>query len=1600
MKDFLVSCVEKYLELTKQTKTQLKRASTPFIEIKPELLYEEIEEAEKASGNASQGTLQPIASRILMKVLYAARMMRFDLLKIISLLASKVTKWTPVCDRLLHRMVCYVNDTTELKLYSWVGDAATAVHLRLSADADLASDQPSMRSTSGTYLALFGPNTKAPLNGRFKRQTAVSHSTPEAEIAAADEALRTEGIPATELWNTVLKRQVQLRLQEDNDACRTIIVSGKNPNIRYMNRTHKINIAWIHECHESGVFMLDRCPSDEMEADIMTKPITKPDYWVKARSNININYSNELKWDNPRPAAAPCKVPTAVSTGMDNRVVIEFCCGEDSRLGRETEHSRNCIVYRLTEAHDLTTAEGLKFAKQCVDKSLAFNGKVLLWISIPCTGGSPWQQINKKYPSARLKIRNHIKLFNKLWSALVELTDYMKHVKLDYVIGFEWPKDCSYWRLRKVKKFESDHKLKTVLVNGCRVNLRSIVNDKLIPKPWFVKTDSDSLNSELQGRICNHTADMHTHCAGKDTKRSEEYTDEFVALIHDGFRKHCEAVPTNQPSFSGQNRSRLVTVALPAIVKTVAKMASSSNSAITKAEGNLSQGWTDFIQRIFKSSIRLLFPELNDKLGGAVIAGSEIGKILTKKYSEEPGKFGQCGIVQVASTITDKSNDFFRDAPEPPSKKNTSITGIKGIVLGDSFVCMTRIVKSDRPSCEWELQERTGNLSLKVRGERGATLTQLIPILRTALQEGNKYIVFCWMCNDLFAKESKKSATKVVAELPPNLLSQVDEVCGILKQFQGHLMLVGGNASTWGVDDLFDQHCNRIFTRLKQHRMVFNDGLTLARRLECRADDLWHSIRTKDNAECQAHYFESCFEYLRLIRPDLEYQAMFDNYGVKWISGTDAIPRSPPTGPSKVNKASGSTAQSKASGNSIPVSPPMPKAFTRQAEPARPKPEAVSTVTESKGMRGNISETIPGSKTIFAPNFSPFWKESWPNERRFGGKMSALLRHPVQWQKSKMLMGSDGFADIDRFMELLRHTFPEANIEMIAAEVGRNDKQRHQFWIDNQNKIRGIRAVQGHDANVVEVDKVMVKIGTFKKPEHLTHLTFRESIDGIIKSGLIPGGGRKNRGMCHFSPFRYGDPRVLSGARFNAPIETIWDVDAILQNKNISLYWTDSHAVCSNETIPSSYLIKAINVHTGFVIYDRAAVMDREAKKALGNEEQARQQKQRQEMKEERRTAASSSSSIPYKEEAKGEDSPRPSEEAEETKPETTGEQDQDNAESFEDGVDFDISEAEDPGQNDEERCSECTAIVSPGVLRCLECGHELHQQPPDAEDNSKQLADISKEMKESFDAVVNHIEKLKRNPYPSRAARLKRAIKDYDKKAKKGKKNQSGQVIKYSCYEERYEKDEAFRINMMSCRPPRDLTFRSLASSLEVQFKPKSSWQRGLIENERHKRSREEGGSESTGEAKGRGKGWQSNRPAQQWTGAGWWTATATWWTQGKGAYGYSTEVAVKADGNVVQFFVPSVNTFKWLFVMFAIVICFVIIYKCINALVRNCKNFIKCFSKDPRYQKRSVGVQSQCHYNLQSNRFQAYENGFRHSGEVCIQLHEYWPERNDKED
>eukprot|EP00972_Heterocapsa_arctica_P051565 7586300-Heterocapsa_arctica.AAC.1 len=106
-----------------------------------------------------------------MKILCGARLARFDLLRAVGALATNIIKW----------------DSRRS-----VGDSAELLQLTLYSDADFAGCPESAKSTSG-------PSTFFPLNAISKKQTCVSRYTPEAEIVAADLALRTEGLPTLQL---------------------------------------------------------------------------------------------------------------------------------------------------------------------------------------------------------------------------------------------------------------------------------------------------------------------------------------------------------------------------------------------------------------------------------------------------------------------------------------------------------------------------------------------------------------------------------------------------------------------------------------------------------------------------------------------------------------------------------------------------------------------------------------------------------------------------------------------------------------------------------------------------------------------------------------------------------------------------------------------------------------------------------------------------------------------------------------------------------------------------------------------------------------------------------------------------------------------------------------------------------------------------------------------------------------------------------------------------------------------------------------------------------------------------------------------------------
>eukprot|EP00971_Amphidinium_carterae_P033459 659040-Amphidinium_carterae.1 len=69
------------------------------------------------------------------------------------------------------------------------------------------------------------------------------------------------------------------------------------------------------------------------------------------------------------------------------RNIIEFCCDEDSSLGKVCP--RGCKVMRITKGMDATKDTTVEKAMSTIE-----GDNTMVWGSIPCTGGTPWRRIN------------------------------------------------------------------------------------------------------------------------------------------------------------------------------------------------------------------------------------------------------------------------------------------------------------------------------------------------------------------------------------------------------------------------------------------------------------------------------------------------------------------------------------------------------------------------------------------------------------------------------------------------------------------------------------------------------------------------------------------------------------------------------------------------------------------------------------------------------------------------------------------------------------------------------------------------------------------------------------------------------------------------------------------------------------------------------------------------------------------------------------------------------------------------------------------------------------------------------------------------------
>ena len=121
-----------------------------------------------------------------------------------------------------------------------------------------------------------------PLFWQSRKQSSVARSTPEAEIIAFTSTLYGETLHIQETLQHLFEDDVQVKLEQDNEAVVKIIQNRYSAKLPHCNRVHRVNVASIcHLLDNEPCIELRYCKSEQQLANAFTK-IIAPVHWNQA----------------------------------------------------------------------------------------------------------------------------------------------------------------------------------------------------------------------------------------------------------------------------------------------------------------------------------------------------------------------------------------------------------------------------------------------------------------------------------------------------------------------------------------------------------------------------------------------------------------------------------------------------------------------------------------------------------------------------------------------------------------------------------------------------------------------------------------------------------------------------------------------------------------------------------------------------------------------------------------------------------------------------------------------------------------------------------------------------------------------------------------------------------------------------------------------------------------------------------------------------------------------------------------------------------------------------------------------------------------------
>ena len=275
MQSYAKQIVSFYCDLCGVSEESLKPVPSPAL---PESSTQD-EEAEK------QGELHRDAAKALMRLLWLSRLSRPDLSFIIGGLASNVSRWSKWDDCQLHRVVSYLKHTISLMCCGRVSYGHKP-ELYVYTDADFAACPWTARSTTDIFIGVKTGDSLFPIHWQSRKQSSIARCTPEAEMIAFASALYGATPCSGATHATFFETDINVKLEQDNDAVLKIISSKYSVKLRHCNRVHRVNIASICETLEKeNTLELRHCKSEFQRGNSLTKVIP-PCQWQDALNQL------------------------------------------------------------------------------------------------------------------------------------------------------------------------------------------------------------------------------------------------------------------------------------------------------------------------------------------------------------------------------------------------------------------------------------------------------------------------------------------------------------------------------------------------------------------------------------------------------------------------------------------------------------------------------------------------------------------------------------------------------------------------------------------------------------------------------------------------------------------------------------------------------------------------------------------------------------------------------------------------------------------------------------------------------------------------------------------------------------------------------------------------------------------------------------------------------------------------------------------------------------------------------------------------------------------------------------------------------------------